>query len=84
MFQSSSSSSLIDLNADVCSCFDIAQPYRLLASQYELNLDSPAGSNLFPIYSLLALAWRCDTVAVPPLMPHLIVNNMSESLNNSS
>ena len=28
--------------------------------------------------------WRCDTVAIPSMMPLSIINNMSESLSNSS
>ena len=44
-----------------------------------MNLDLSARSNSVPIYSLLALAWHCDVVAIPPLIPLSIINKLTTS-----
>ena len=55
-FQSSGSFSVINFNPHFESCIDIAPVYNPLASKYDMNLDSLAGSNTFSIYLLLAFA----------------------------
>ena len=57
---------------------------KVVCVQIWINFDSLPGFYFEPLYLLLAFAYRVRILRIPPRIPFSIINNIFESLNNSS
>ena len=75
-------SSSIHLKSPTGNFCDIAYPYKLFASKYSKYEDSILLLKFF-IYLLLAFAYLCTALHIPPLIPFSTIISISLSVNNS-